>query len=400
MQNSIINESENYIKEGIYQKFIEKTLNDFKENNNITITCKLLHYSSESTLYYIVKVYKNTNINPFEQDILFSFEFINGETPYVSILTDFSEPTMNDNRNYYRCLTKEHNYIFYFDEYSALRKILKFMISGINNFLIFIKESIEVKYFIYFGEYEFKHVYQINDFLKNKNNFYRIIEINNNQEKELFIIFTKIYFMIFQPMESDKNLIKLIFLKELNEIDFIYDKNNDNNSLILNLSNTNYEQNLEFVLIDRKHILLPEQKNFEFEQEKNDREYDYSNLIKEWFTYQNNNITLFKNFKSIIKDYKMIFNEYRDHMNILELTTGKDLNFNECDKLIEFYERIIEYYESQKTSNNNINNKERESKLISNLIYLCSELINFNKTQSKKNNKYFLTMKKYVNSQK
>ena len=400
MQNSIINESKNNIKEGIYQKFIEKTLNDFKENNNITITCKLLHYSSESTLYYIVKVYKNTNINPFEQDILFSFEFINGETPYVSILTDFSEPTMNDNRNYYRCLTKEHNYIFYFDEYSALRKILKFMISGINNFLIFIKESIEVKYFIYFGEYEFKHVYQINDFLKNKNNFYRIIEINNNQEKELFIIFTKIYFMIFQPMESDKNLIKLIFLKELNEIDFIYDKNNDNNSLILNLSNTNYEQNLEFVLIDRKHILLPEQKNFEFEQEKNDREYDYSNLIKEWFTYQNNNITLFKNFKSIIKDYKMIFNEYRDHMNILELTTGKDLNFNECDKLIEFYERIIEYYESQKTSNNNINNKERESKLISNLIYLCSELINFNKTQSKKNNKYFLTMKKYVNSQK
>ena len=400
MQNSIINESENYIKEGIYQKFIEKTLNDFKENNNITITGKLLHYSSESTLYYIVKVYKNTNINPFEQDILFSFEFINGETPYVSILTDFSEPTMNDNRNYYRCLTKEHNYIFYFDEYSALRKILKFMVSGINNFLIFIKESIEVKYFIYFGEYEFKHVYQINDFLKNKNNFYRIIEINNNQEKELFIIFTKIYFMIFQPMESDKNLIKLIFLKELNEIDFIYDKNNDNNSLILNLSNTNYEQNLEFVLIDRKHILLPEQKNFEFEQEKNDREYDYSNLIKEWFTYQNNNITLFKNFKSIIKDYKMIFNEYRDHMNILELTTGKDLNFNECDKLIEFYERIIEYYESQKTSNNNINNKERESKLISNLIYLCSELINFNKTQSKKNNKYFLTMKKYVNSQK
>ena len=400
MQNSIINESENYIKEGIYQKFIEKTLNDFKENNNITITGKLLHYSSESTLCYIVKVYKNTNINPFEQDILFSFEFINGETPYVSILTDFSEPTMNDNRNYYRCLTKEHNYIFYFDEYSALRKILKFMISGINNFLIFIKESIEVKYFIYFGEYEFKHVYQINDFLKNKNNFYRIIEFNNNQEKELFIIFTKIYFMIFQPMESDKNLIKLIFLKELNEIDFIYDKNNDNNSLILNLSNTNYEQNLEFVLIDRKHILLPEQKNFEFEQEKNDREYDYSNLIKEWFTYQNNNITLFKNFKSIIKDYKMIFNEYRDHMNILELTTGKDLNFNECDKLIEFYERIIEYYESQKTSNNNINNKERESKLISNLIYLCSELINFNKTQSKKNNKYFLTMKKYVNSQK
>ena len=96
----------------------------------------------------------------------------------------------------------------------------------------------------------------------------------------------------------------------------------------------------------------------------------------------------------------MIFNEYREHMNILELTTGKDLNFNECDKLIEFYERIIEYYESQKTSNNNINNKERESKLISNLIYLCSELINFNKTQSKKNNKYFLTMKKYVNSQK
>jgi hypothetical protein len=273
------------------------------------------------------------------------------------------------------------------------------MVSGITNFLIFIKESIEVKYFIYFGEYEFKHVYQINDFLKNKNNFYRIIEINNNQEKELFIIFTNIYFMIFQPLEPDKNLIKLIFVKELNEIDFIYDKNNDNNSLILNLSNTNYEKNLEFILIDRKHILLTDQKNFEFDQEKNDREYDYSNLIKEWFTYQNNNITLFKNFKSIIKDYKMIFNEYRDQLNILELITGKDLNFDECDKLIELYEQILENYESQKT-NNKDNIKERQSKLVSNLMYLCSELINFNKTQSKKNNKYFITMKKYVNFHK
>ena len=399
MQNSIINESTDSIKEEIYHQFIIKTVNDFKENKDIRITGKLLYYSSEPTLYYIVKVQKKTDINPFEQDILFSIEFINGETPYVTILTDFSEPTMNDNRNYYRCLTKEHKYIFYFNEYSISRIILKLMISGIKNFLTFVKESIEIKHFIYFGEYEFKHVYQINDFLKNKNNFYRIIEINDNKEKELFIIFTKLYFMIFEPLESDDNLIELVFLKELNELDLIYNKNEDNHSLILNLSETDYKKNLEFVLVDRKHILLKTRKDFEFGKEKNDREYDYSNLIKEWFTFQNNNIILFKNFKSVIKDYRMLFNEYREHMNLLELITGKNLNFDECDKLIDFYEQILEYYDSQNNINkeNNNNNKERQIKLVSNLMYLCSELINFNKSQS---NRYFVTMKKYMNSYK
>ena len=400
MQNSIINKSTDNIKEEIYHQFILKTINDFKENNDITINGKLLYYSSEPTLYYIVKVHKKTDINPFEQDILFSFEFINGETPYVTILSDFFEPTMNDNRNYYRCLTKEHKYIFYFNEYSISRIILKLMISGIKNFLTFVKESIEIKHFIYFGEYEFKHVYQINDFLKNKNNFYRIIEINDNKEKELFIIFTKLYFMIFEPLESDDNLIELVFLKELNELDLIYNKNEDNHSLILNLSETDYKKNLEFVLVDRKHILLKTRKDFEFGKEKNDREYDYSNLIKEWFTFQNNNIILFKKFKSVIKDYRMLFNEYREHMNLLELITGKNLNFDECDKLIDFYEQILEYYDSQNNinkDNNNNNNKERQIKLVSNLMYLCSELINFNKSQS---NRYFVTMKKYMNSYK
>ena len=398
MQNSILNESPEFIKEEIYRQFILKTLNDFKDNKDINITGKLLYYSSEPTLYYLVKVHKKTNINPFEKEILFSIEFINGETPYVSILSDCFEPTMNDNRNYFRCLTKEHKYIFYFNEYSISRIILKFMISGIQNFLRVVKESIEIKHFIYFGEYEFRHVYQINDFLKNKNKFYRIIEIDdNNRENELFIIFTKLYFMIFEPLEDDKNLVKLIFLKELNEIDFNYNKNEDNHSLILNLSETDYKKNLEFVLIDRKHILLKTRKNFEFDKEKNDKEYDYSNLIKEWFTYQNNNILLFKNYKSIIKDYRMIFNEYREHMNLLELVTGKNLNFDECDKLIDFYEQLLEYYESQNNINKDNNNKERQIKLVSNLMYLCSELINFNKSQS---DRYLVTMKKYMNSYK
>jgi len=398
MQNSILNESPECIKEEIYRQFILKTLNDFKDNKDINITGKLLYYSSEPTLYYLVKVHKKTNINPFEKEILFSIEFINGETPYVSILSDCFEPTMNDNRNYFRCLTKEHKYIFYFNEYSISRIILKFMISGIQNFLRVVKESIEIKHFIYFGEYEFRHVYQINDFLKNKNKFYRIIEIDdNNRENELFIIFTKLYFMIFEPLEDDKNLVKLIFLKELNEIDFNYNKNEDNHSLILNLSETDYKKNLEFVLIDRKHILLKTRKNFEFDKEKNDKEHDYSNLIKEWFTYQNNNILLFKNYKSIIKDYRMIFNEYREHMNLLELVTGKNLNFDECDKLIDFYEQLLEYYESQNNINKDNNNKERQIKLVSNLMYLCSELINFNKSQS---DRYLVTMKKYMNSYK
>ena len=394
MQNSIINENIDYIKDEIYQTYLLKTLDDFKDNKYISIKGKLLHYSSLPTLYYYINFYKKTNINPFEKEILFCFEFIDNEIPYVTILTDFIEPTLNDNRNYYRCLTKKHNYKFYFDKKNDSRNVLKSMINGIKNFLNFLKESIKINYFVYFGEYEFKHIYQINDFLSSKNNrFYRINVIKNNLQIEAYIIITKLYFMICQPLANDRSLMKLIFIIELNEINFNYDKNDENHSLILDLTNTKFKGNLEFILIDRKHIVSKENKLFD--KEKNDINYEYSGLIKEWFTLQNDNIILFKKYIGILNNYRIIFDEYRDKLDII---IGKYKNIGDYEKLIDFYEKILNYYETKQTKKNEDN--ERIHEIISNIIYICSELINHDRNNPKKNNRFLIKIQKFLNSYK
>ena len=394
MQNSIINEDTDYIKDEIYQAYLLKTLDDYKDNKYISIKGKLLHYLPLPTLYYYLKVYKNTNINPFDKDILFCFEFIDNEIPYVTILTDFIEPTLNDNRNYYRCLTKNHNYKFYLDKKNASRNVLKSMINGIKNFLYYLKESININYFVYFGEYEFKHIYQINDFLsKNNNRLYRVYVLKNNLQTEIYIIITKLYFMICQPLADNRSLMKLIFIIELNEINFNYDKNDENHSLILDLTNTKFKGNLEFVLIDRKHIVSKENKLFD--KEKNDINYEYSKLIKEWFTLQNDNIIIFKKYIGTLNNYRIIFDEYRDK---LEIIIGKYVNIEEYEKLIDFYEKILYYYETKETKKDEDN--ERIHEIISNLIYICSELVNHDKKNPRKNNKFLTKIQKFLNAYK
>ncbi len=93
----------------------------------------------------------------------------------------------------------------------------------------------------------------------------------------------------------------------------------------------------------------------------------------------------------IIKNYRIIFNESRDK---LESAIGKNLDINEYNKLIEFYERIIEYNKNKNLDNNN---NERLHKLISDIVNLCSELVNYDKTT---NNQYLMKIKKYLNSYK
>ena len=393
MQNSIINACNNFEKESIYEKFLIQTIEDFKDNKSISINSKILHYLPNPTLYFYINVYKNTDINPFNNEIIISVEFINGEIPYVAILTDFIEPTYNDNRNYYRCLTKEHDYIFSLENFEDSKNILKLIILGIKNFLTFIKETNEIDCFVYFGEYEFSHIYQVNDFLRNKFEFYRIFEIKDNEKTEIFIIFTHLYFMIFQPLEFDKCLIKLIFYMELNEINFVFDKKNINQSLVLDLNKTHYKDNLEFVLINRKQKNNKKEDNiFNLDYEEEEDEFDYSSLIKNWFVHQNKNLNIFKKFNLIIKNYRIIFNESRDK---LESAIGKNLDIDEYNKLIEFYERIIEYNKNKNVDNTN--NNERLHKLISDIVNLCSELVNYDKT---KNNQYLMKIKKYLNSYK
>ena len=434
--NNIIKESPLSDTESLYQEYIIETIEFLKKYTDIKLFSKILHYLEKPTFYYYCTVTEDTKTNPFKKDIEFRFEFIDGEIPYVTILTEFTDHIMNDNRNYYRCLTKEHNYIFHLDDFKLHKQILESMIQGIGNFLNVIKESLAINTFVYFGEYEFNHIYQINDFLQNKSylNFYRINEIIKDKQKEKYIFFTQLYFLLFEPLKEDKALIKLELCEILKDINLSFDKNEIKDSLIFKMSSPRLkEETFEFFLINRKrktkekkeikeikeikednnkekkdsnnNIInnedskninenknkIKEKKVNNMNQIKEDERKNYSILIKEWFTYLDMND--FKKYDLILEDYRMIFSGFRGNLDIKE---GENDKIDKYNKYIEFYEKIVSYYENKNDKNNN----NRIHQLIGELIYLCSELVNYAQNKKWENNEYLLKVKKYINSYK
>ena len=392
MEKNNINEVISTIEDKC-NEFIDKIIKKFQKYKYIKLYGKILHYLDKPILFYNCTVLTNTKSNPFDIDIDFSFEFIDGEIPYVSILTDFIEPTFNDNRNYYRCLTKDDNYKFSLNDLPKSEIIFEIMIEGIENFLTYINESIAINSFIFFGEYEYNHIYQINDFLQNGNdNFYRINEIKKNKYEERYILFTELYFLLFSPIPEDKALVKILFYQKLRDINLFFDKNEQNDSLILKLNYKKFKYDLEFIMIDRKRkdnleeLCLVEDQHNNINNEK-DKKYDYSIIIKEWFTYVDN--IKFNQYDIILNKYKIFFRDNKMNIKIKNKNTEKIKEYN---NYIKFNENLISLY--QKINSNG--NKERIQKLVSNIIYICSELVNYGDGDSGNTNEYILKIRKYI----
>ena len=394
MDENKINEN-NEIQNEKYEAYIIKIIYELKRNEDIKIKGKILHYLEKPVFYYICTFLSSSKNNPFRTDIEFGFEFIEEEIPYATILTDFVEPTLNDNRNFYYCLTKDYNYKFSLHDMDQHKVILESMIQGIGNFLTYLMESIAIKAFIFFGQYEYEHIYQINDFLQSGNyfEFYRINEINTKEER--YIIFTNLYFLYFSPIESNKALAKLLFHQKLKDMNLLFDKNEKNNSLILKLSNTKYNNDIEFTLINRSREeeqsinLVEDEINEKEKIEKNEKEKkaDYSILIKNWFSYVD--CIDFKKYEIVLKKYKILFADENTN-NIVKKKKRK--NIEEYNKNIEFNEKVIALYEKK---NNKILDK-RLFKSISNIIYICSELASFADTKNGKGNEYCAKIRKYL----
>ena len=366
----------------LYQEYLNKTVENMKKYAEINLSAKLLHYLNKPTFYYYCIIYKNTNINPFDTNILFCIEFIDSEIPYVTILTNFIEPTLNDNRNYYKCLSNEYKYKFSINDFKELEIILESIIQGIQYFLHIIKESISINAFIFFGEYEYNHIYQINDFLQSKNclNLYRINElINNDITKEKYIIFTKLYFLLFEPLEKDKALIKLIFHKKLKDLDISLERNEINNSLILKFLSKELINDLEFIIIDRTRIV--------------------ENKIKPKYKKQKNN-----NHKLILKDKikenhlnKIIINNNNQENEEKKINKNNDSIQENEEKAIKIYKNNIKENEVSKIIEKNSKIHENEEKIMNvcndnNKEKEIDEIIknnnNIQQNEDKKINKY------------
>ena len=199
---------------------------DYKDY--LKMNAKILHDTDKLELNFFITLFEDTELNPFDEEVIFNIEFIENEQPYVQIISNFIRPTMYDIKNYYLCLSSEYHYIFNQSQLAKCQLVLEEMISNIKNFIYYIKDCESLKIYIYFGEYNYGHVYHINDFMRNSNklDFFRINQVIGEDfyDKILYIICTEINFIVFGPLENNKSLCKILFYIKLSDIEFNFEE--------------------------------------------------------------------------------------------------------------------------------------------------------------------------------
>ena len=434
--------------------FIEKISQNLSIAKKIKITGKILHYMNEENendneiIYFSFIIYKNTNINPFLSDILINLEMIPNKIPYARIRTNFTLPSLYDNRNYFYCLTNEHNYLFDPKNLNTLEDILKEITnSGIENFLFCLKENLEINTFIYYGEYELNSIYNMNDFLENYK-LLRLYRVNQILEKgkeieEKYIVVTQLYILIFKPQEKDKTFAQLIFIKSLRNISFNYkksfNKKLNTNTLILYIEDIKTPNGItyefEFALIDRSRPpVIKIDNDLEEEEEEDDDETkdnkennnnlnkikdinksnkDNTNNLntnnnnnnedkneeKQWVKYYKFEEDIEKKQKEInFKIYKLVVETYRPLFNHRSNDNEKKIKgielknkIMEYEKMFQHCEKMYNYYEKMK---DNQKYKKRMEYYIVNINFFCAELMEFFDLE-KANFKFYLDKMKY-----
>ena len=369
-----------------YNLFIKNIISKHTNNKNIKIIGKSLHYMPNwLILQFYCTVNKSSEINPFSSDINLSFEFIDKSVPYIHILNDFINPTLNDGRNIFYCLTNKHNYIFkkkYLDE---CEKIFDEIIKGIKNFLLCLKENIQINAYIYYGEYEIGHIYQINDLIINKNTikFYRVIQIKGKIEEMKYIIITQLYFLFFEPFNNDMSLVKLQEYFCLKDVNFSIDeahlnKKKNTKSYFLKILNAQIN-----IIFEMEFFLYTDDIN---------KNKDY-NEFKDSLLTKKNEIDL-KKYKIIITNYKPLFTIEIKKNSIKKFKLGKNM-YNDYKLYISYFEELFNYYKDFKEENI----KKRVKTYLANLTYYCVDFISFYDSNPNEVKLYQSKMLKYLNNE-
>ena len=365
--------------------FIRKIVNKYTDKKELKITGKILRYiQEEEIIIFYCTLYKSSDINPFSSDIYFNFEFKNKSVPYVQILNDFINPTLNDGRNIFYCLTNRHEYIFYNNYLDECEKIFDELINNMKQFLNCLKENIQINVFIYYGEYEKGRLYKINELILNKNSvkFFRIIQIDGKEEKMKYIVITQLYFLIFSPIEIDMSFVKLEREYLLKDIQFAFEEVNLNKKQnsnifwlkIINDANFNELLNIKFYLYSNDKIIDNLQtKYIEFKT-------DIFNKKSE--------IDL-KKYKLIITNYKPLFKI--EAKKVEERKIVKNMH-DDYKLYIEYYEELYNYYKDFKEEN--IQNRVKI--YLTNLTYFCVDFITFYDSNSEEVKFYIGKMSKYI----
>ena len=346
--------------------FIKNISDKYKDNIYFKIIGKELHYINNITIIqFFCVINQSTEINPFNQEIFINFEFRENDVPYIQILNDFISPTLNDGRNIFFCLTNKHSYIFNKNNNNEFLLVFDELIEGINNFLLCLKENMEINIFIFYGEYKMNRIYLINDFLLNKNKIkvFRIIHINGKNEEMKYIVITQLFFLIFKPLDDNMSLAELEDFYCLKDIIFSFNISYKKNSKTFNLNlfdeNINKKISLEFIFfesIDKS------------ENSDESKYYEFKNII-----YAKQNEINFKRYQIIITNYKPIFLLDAKKINSDRSLPDKYM-YGDYKLYISYFEKLINYYKENKEEKI----KERVKKYVNYLNYCCTDFITFN----------------------
>ena len=395
-ENNISNGEEAENKINLIISIIQHKYNK-NEIYNIHITGKILHYIRETTvLYFNYKMLKNNKYNSFKKDILFGFEFIQNKVPYIRVLSNFINPTLYDGRNLFYCILNDYseNYIFDMNNLEECNKIIDKIILGIKNFLITLKDNMNIKVLIYYGEYTLNHIYLMNDFLMNQPilDFFRIYELNDKNRELKYIIITQLFFLIFEPINENKSLGKLIQIHYINDINFIIETNSKNNN-DNKLNNYYFKNNKDIKnIISIKFILTygGYQGKKVSAKDSLECEFDEYLRLKNILDKKKNELNL-EDYLLVIQKSRNLFayNEKRDSNKKKFISKSR---CNDYKKYIEYYEILYDYYK-QKKSEENVKNKLKE--IFNYLTFFCVELITFKDSDPKENFIYKSKLEKY-----
>ena len=405
-------------KENDIEIFIEKISLKLTVLYKLYISGKILYYFQEEgdIIYFVIEICKDTDINPFEANFIIDLQFIPKKKPLINFRKDCFIPSLCDNRNFFDCFVK--NDFIYDNNLTKLEKIMEEIIhDGIKNFLYCLKENIEYNTFVYYGDYELKELYNINDFLQNSDliKFYRVNHIYNSEIEEKYFIVTQLYFLILIPKKDDKSFAELIFKEKLREININLKKTFNNKFkkdtilLIFEEINTPIDNTyeMEFFFIDRS---CPININ-DIYQEENDNNNEINKInnepqneekifmekydkLKDDINLKQKEINLSK-YISVISTYKPLFkSKMKETKNLSEIEIKNKII--DYEKLFQFCEKNFEYY-------NNLEGKEKEKykdRIQFYLIvinFLAAELMAFYDKEKTNFNYYYNKIKSILN---
>ena len=405
-------------KENDIEIFIEKISLKLTVLYKLYISGKILYYfqAEGDIIYFVIEICKDTDINPFEANFIIDLQFIPKKKPLINFRKDCFIPSLCDNRNFFDCFVK--NDFIYDNNLTKLEKIMEEIIhDGIKNFLYCLKENIEYNTFVYYGDYELKELYNINDFLQNSDliKFYRVNHIYNSEIEEKYFIITQLYFLILIPKKDDKSFAELIFKEKLREININLKKTFNNKFkkdtilLIFEEINTPIDNTyeMEFFFIDRS---CPININ-DIHQEENDNNNEINKInnepqneekifmekydkLKDDINIKQKEINLSK-YISVISTYKPLFKP--------KMKETKKLGEIEIKNKIIDYEKLFQFCEKNFEHYNNLEGKEKEKykdRIQFYLIvinFLAAELMAFYDKEKTNFNYYYNKIKSILN---